>query len=145
MFENKDGTFFSFFFIRIKIALKILDMPDGVQELNYNLWTALSRRSCVGNIEKCFYNQTVQKNSGSFGDAKFWRMFDRTDAGACVALQTLPFGMDEEFETTNAELKRYATGPVFVNCKTLNYFACEALGKRPHYLLETVNNAQTVF
>jgi len=75
----------------------------------------------------------------------FWRMFDRTDTGACVAIQTLPYGMDDDFDVPNEELTRYRNGPVFVNCKTLNYYACEAKGKKADYLLDVVTIHFNIF
>jgi len=110
-------------------------VPDNVQELNYNFWTSMSRRGCIASIKKCFYNQTKQIASYPEYDTYFWRMFDKTDTGACVALQTLPFGMDQTFE--EKKLVRYAIGPVFENCKALNYFACEVEGRRSKYVAET--------
>jgi len=118
-------------------------MPEGVQELNYNFWTALTRRSCVGNIQTCFNNLSFyQKNAtstydldGLFGkNGLSWKMFDRTDSGACVALQTLPFGMNQFEGSKNS---RFDSGPVFKNCKDLNYFACEMEGGRAKFIDET--------
>jgi len=51
-------------------------------------------------------------------------MFDTTTKGACVALQSLPAGMDETFD--DKVLKRYSLGPLFDYCTELNYLACEA-------------------
>jgi len=58
----------------------------------------------------------------------------RQQKGACVALQTLPYGMDQTFGDKN--LYRFPNGPVFVNCKDLNYIACEAKSKRSHLINE---------
>jgi len=71
----------------------------------------------VGNIKNCF--QTSDRTS----DTDFWQSFDRTDTGACVALQSLPIG-SMDTNTTSYNL-RYDTGPVFFSCKSLQYFACE--------------------
>jgi len=106
-------------------------MPDGVQELNYNFWTAMTRRSCVGKIEKCFNNLKLQEGFAlTIFNAETtegsWRYFDRTDTGACVALQTLPLGVYV------ADSGRF--GPVFMNCKELNYFACENEGGADKYI-----------
>jgi len=110
-------------------------MPDDVQELNFNYWTSLSRRGCVGNIKNCFYKQISLVKSFPYYDNYFWRMFDRTTKGACVALQSLPFGMNEAFG--QKKLERFPLGPVFVQCNELNYFACEAQGRRSKFIHET--------
>jgi len=115
-------------------------MPDGVEASNVNYWTALTRSGCVGNIKNCFSNGTDLVASYPHYDAYFWRMFDTTTKGACVALQTLPYGMHQTFE--EKKLHRFSTGPVFVNCKDLNFIACEAKGKRSQLINEhelTVN------
>jgi len=106
-------------------------MPDGVQELDYNFWTAMTRRSCVGKIEKCFNNlklheSSIYKTIGIDSTEKSWKRFDRTDTGACVALQTSPLGMYQ------FDADRF--GPVFMNCKELNYFACENEGGPDKYI-----------
>jgi len=112
-------------------------MPDGVAELNYNYWTSMTRLGCIGEIKNCFADQNNMIASLPQYDTYFWRMFDRTNSGACVALQTLPFGMDEQFGAPVGSLKRYALGPLFVGCKELNYFACEGTGKLADYVDES--------
>jgi len=119
--------------------LTFLDMPDGVQELYYNFWTAMTRRSCVGNIQKCFNNLRILEKIeltmiGIDTSDQFWRYFDRTDTGACVAFQTLPYGMD--FFHNDFDSLRWSSGPVFMNCKELNYFACENEGGADKYINE---------
>jgi len=116
-------------------------MPDGVQELNYNFWTALTRRSCVGKIEKCFNNLKLHESStfkmlGIDTTEHSWIYFDRTDTGACVALQTLPFGM-EQTDQIDKTPGIFRFGPVFMNCKELNYFACENEGGADKYINQT--------
>jgi len=96
----------------------VLDMPEFIQELNYNLWTSLSRRGCAGNVENCF----AQNFEPS--DTYFWQIFDKTETGACVALQTLPIGALDIPKSSFAF--RPDTGPVFSGCKSLHYYACES-------------------
>jgi len=96
----------------------VSDMPEFIEELNYNLWTSFTRRGCAGNIENCF-----TKNHQTY-DTYFWQSLDRTETGACVALQTLPIGA---LDTPQSSFPfRIDTGPVFSGCKSLHYFACEA-------------------
>jgi len=109
-------------------------LPDSIQELNSNYWTSLSRSGCVGTIKNCFSNQADVVASFPEYDAYFWRMFDRTQGGACVALQSLPFGMDQTF--AQKTLARFPLGPVFATCKDSNYFACEAKGPRSKFIDE---------
>jgi len=120
----------------MKVLLKnsLVDMPDGVEELNSNYWTSLTRSGCVGNIKNCFSNRTDRVANYPEYETYFWRMFDTTTEGACVALQTLPFGMDQKFGEKN--MNRYPVGPVFANCKELNYFACEAKSRRSELINE---------
>jgi len=110
-------------------------MPDAVQELNFKYWTSLTRRGCVGTLKNCFNERTELIESEPQYDNYFWRMFDSTEKGACVALQTLPFGMDQSFG--EKILNRYPLGPVFDNCNELNYFACEVEGPRSMHIDET--------
>jgi len=112
-------------------------MPDGVAELNYNYWTSMTRLGCIGEITNCFADQNKMIASFPQYDTYFWRMFDRTNPGACIALQTLPFGMDQQFGAPIESLNRYALGPVFVSCKDLNYFACEGTGKLADFVDES--------
>jgi len=69
-------------------------------------------------------------------------MFDTTTKGACVALQSLPYGMDQTFE--EKILKRYPLGPVFVNCRDLNYLACEANVTKSTLIHEEEITVQTI-
>jgi len=112
-------------------------MPDGVKELNYNFWTSMSRRGCVGEIKKCLQKQNTEPDKYPEYNAYFWRAFDRTDSGACVAIQSLPYGTDNTFNVAVKDLSRYPAGPVLVNCMTLNYFACEVEGRRSQIIDET--------
>jgi len=109
-------------------------MPNGIQELNFKYWTSLTRRGCVGTLKNCFNERKELIASAPENDNFFWRMFDTTEKGACVALQTLPFGMDQSFG--DAKLDRYPMGPVFDNCNELNYLACEVEGPRSNYIDE---------
>jgi len=111
-----------------------LDLPDFVQGLNFNYWTALSRQGCVGTIKNCFSNRSELVASYRVYESYFWRMFDTTANGACVALQTLPYGVDQDFG--EKQLTRYSLGPLFDQCKNLNYFACEAKGPRSKLINE---------
>jgi len=108
--------------------MEFLDLNDGVEALNVNYWTALTRSGCVGNIKNCFSNGTDLVASYAHYDSYFWRMFDTTTKGACVALQTLPYGMHQTF--ADKDVTRFPTGPIFVKCNDLNYVACEAKGPR---------------
>jgi len=108
-------------------------MPNGIKELNYKFWTSLTRQGCAGEITNCFSNQADFFESMKYECGKsFWGTFDRTDSGACVALQSLPFGTKEEFGAES--LKRFSLGPVFAPCKELNYFACEVEGPRSQHV-----------
>jgi len=123
-------------------VILFVDLPDVVQELNYNYWTSLSRHGCVGKIKNCFSKEKKPEAAFPEYDSYFWRMFDRTSAGgACVALQTLPFGVDQSFG--EAKVERYPLGPVFVNCDQLNYFACEAEGVKSKFVDETEITVKT--
>jgi len=115
----------------------VADPPKGVEELNFNYWTSLSRLGCIGEITNCFNTQPAAIDNLAEYQTYFWRMFDRTDNGACVALQTLPFGLDEPYGTPAKDLNRYDLGPVFESCKANHYFACEALGRRSKFIDET--------
>jgi len=110
-------------------------MPNGIEELNYKFWTSLTRQGCAGEIRNCFSNRTdlYERNSSNCGST-FWSTFDRTDTGACVALQTVPFGMGQEFK--DEYLTRYSLGPVFAACRELNYFACEVEGPKSQHLAD---------
>jgi len=98
-------------------------MPDFIQDLEQTFWTSMTRSGCVGNIKNCFKN----KNDAYQDPSDFWSTFDRTGAGACVALQTLPYGSQDSFDQEDVE--RIEWGPVFASCKSLNYFACETEGR----------------
>jgi len=119
-----------------KIIILFSDMPDGVAGLNYNYWTSMTRTGCLGEIKNCFTDQNDIPRYPQY-DTYFWRMFDRTNPGACVALQTLPYGMDQPFEAPTESFTRYPLGPLFVGCKELNYFACEGAGKLANYVDES--------
>jgi len=106
-------------------------MPDFIQELNYNFWTSLTRRGCVGNIKQCFKNNKTIKLE-HMDSIFFWQSFDRTDTGACLALQTLPFMLQ-----TYDDRYRKDSGPVFLSCKSLQYLACEKKGRRSDIVDET--------
>jgi len=84
----------------------------------------MTRSGCVGNIKNCFTNRTDVVASLNQFETYFWRNFDSTTKGACVALQTLPFGMSEAFGKKIEA--RGPLGPFFAICNDLNYFACEA-------------------
>jgi len=112
-------------------------MPDGVSELNYNYWTSMTRLGCIGEIKNCFADQNKTKASFIEYESLFWRMFDRTNPGACVALQTLPFGMKQQFGAPTDSFTRFPLGPLFASCKDLNYFACEGAGKIADYVDES--------
>jgi len=107
-----------------------LDLADDINQLNYNYWTGLSRLGCSGKIKNCFSNKT-DKDKYETVDAIFWSIFDRTENGACVALQTMPLNSDSAFEK-----KMNFLGPVFRSCGSLNYLACEGSGPKSNYLAE---------
>jgi len=110
-------------------------MPDDVDHLNYNYWTSLTRIGCSGKIKNCFPH-TKRYLKGEeipyFDDSLFWSSFDRTESGACVALQSAPFNKDSNFNANGALL-----APVFSSCNALNYFACEGEGLKSKYVDET--------
>jgi len=137
MFMNKDGKLILESKRESKIKIQFLEMPDDVVELNYSYWTSMTRLGCIGEIKNCFADQKNMKASYPEYDTYFWRMFDRTNPGACVALQSLPFGLDQQFGAPTKSLIRYAVGPLFVGCKELNYFACEGTGKVADYVDES--------
>jgi len=110
-------------------------MPEGVEELSFNFWTANTRSGCLGNIKKCVNNLSQPHEVNGGQDVSFWRLFDRTETGACVAVQTLPFGSHQNMELF--ELNRWHIGPLFMKCKDLNYFACEMKGRRRNLIDET--------
>jgi len=110
-------------------------MPDNIQEFNYNYWTSFTRRGCVGTIKNCFKDNKIIPRQENLRLAFFWQSFDRTDTGACAALQSLPFTSQQGYEKIN--LVRLDSGPVFANCKSLHYFACEAKGRSSDIVGET--------
>jgi len=98
-------------------------MPDYFDRLNYNYWTFMSRLGCSGKIKNCFSNAT-----GPEADI-FWSNFDRTDSGACVALQWTPLNR-------NTSANYAVLTPVFSSCSNLNFLACEGEGSRSKYVEE---------
>jgi len=112
-------------------------MPDTLDVFNKNYWTSMSRLGCSGKIKNCFSNQTSSlMDEIDNTDYDFWTTFDRTDSGACVALQTTPL-MDLAHDYVQSYL-----GPVFSSCGNLNHLACEGKGPRSKYVDEikiTVN------
>jgi len=110
-------------------------MPDDVDHLNNNYWTSLTRIGCSGKIKNCFPHMKRYLNGElipTTDESIFWGSFDRTDSGACVALQSAPLNKDSNFTANIALL-----APVFSSCKALNYFACEGEGLKSKYIDET--------
>jgi len=95
----------------------------------------MSRRGCLGEIKNCYSDKTesIARSSNGCGTT-FWKIFDSTDTGACVALQTLPFGVADPFG--KKDLRRWDIGPVFAGCQSLHYLACEAEGRRSEHIDE---------
>jgi len=109
-------------------------MPDLFQELDLTFWTSFSRRGCVGNFKNCFPNNNLAQLS-FLKDKLFWSTFDRTDTGACIALQSLPFASLAAY--SDLWNFRVVSGPVFMACTSLHYFACVANRVRADIVDET--------
>jgi len=114
-------------------------MPPYVNRLNYNYWTSLSRLGCSGKIKNCFSNQTFRLTASyAKVDEDFWSEFDRTDSGACVALQTVPPNKESAANFANNPL-----APVFSGCGNFYHLACEGKGPRSKYVAESKITVKT--
>jgi len=102
------------------------------QQLTTIYWTSLSRQGCSGKITNCFTPELDRPYNHP--DTMFWDVFDRTETGACVALQRLPkVGSDMRF----SQKGQFADfGIVFNLCDSLNFLACEGYGPLSHYIGE---------
>jgi len=122
---------FAIFFIFKKNKFKD-DLLLDVQQLTTVYWTSLSRQGCSGKITNCF---TLENDKPyNYPDTMFWETFDRTETGACVALQRLPQSQsDMRFSQKN---KFADFGIVFNLCDSLNFLACEGNGPLSNFIGE---------
>jgi len=85
-------------------------------------WTSMTRQGCNGKIVNC----AEPKRQYQKLDWVLWQVFDKSETGACVAMQTIP----REFKRDTAG----NLGPIFTLCDSLNYLACEGNGSLSKYI-----------